>query len=320
MATLRDTAKRAPGPTWPTHYTTRETPEDDMSDDNSSAFERAAMNALRVLPRSTVSRIFGAISELELPHALRGVVNGGFASFAGIDTSEAAAPPAAYRSLNAYFTRKLKVGARPPEASAPGDLVSPVDGRLTQLGSLSDGTLIQAKGRTYLLEDLLDSGSEARRFKGGVYLTIYLSPRDYHRIHSPAAASISRMSYIPGTLWPVNPMSVRHVDDLFAVNERVVSYLDSDDVGALALIKVGATCVGRITLSYHDLQSNGAFRRRRDVTLERPVDIGCGEELAAFNLGSTVILLLEDPSFALRAGLELGQKVRMGELLGSVDA
>ncbi len=290
-----------------------------MTDQSSNALERAYMNALSVLPRSTVSRAFGAISEIELPHRLRSVVNGGFATFAGIDTSEAAAPPSAYRSLNAYFTRKLKVGARPSEADAPNQLVSPVDGRLTQLGSLEDGTLIQAKGRTYRLDDLLDSGAQARRFEGGVYMTIYLSPRDYHRIHSPADATITGLSYIPGTLWPVNPLSVRHVDDLFAVNERVISYLESPDLGALALIKVGATCVGRITLSYHDIQSNGAFRRRRDVTLERPVPIGVAEELAAFNLGSTVILLLEDPSFALRAGLELGQKVRMGELIGSVD-
>jgi phosphatidylserine decarboxylase len=291
-----------------------------MSEPSSNPLELAYINALRVLPRSAVSRAFGAISEIELPHNMRAIVNGGFAALAGIDTSEAAAPPAAYPSLNAYFTRKLKVGARPAQAHAPGQLVSPVDGRLTQLGSLEDATLIQAKGRTYRLDDLLDSGAQARRFEGGVYMTIYLSPRDYHRIHSPADAEITGLSYIPGTLWPVNPLSVRHVDDLFAVNERVVSYLDSPDVGALALIKVGATCVGRITLSYHDLQSNGAFRRRRDVTLERPVPIGVADELAAFNLGSTVILLVEDPSFTLRAGLELGQKVKVGELLGAVDA
>ena len=289
-----------------------------MTQKRTGALERAAMAGLRVLPRSTVSRVFGKIAEVELPQGLRGVVNGGFARAAGIDTSEAASPPSAYSSLNAYFTRQLKVGAREAQISEPGELASPVDGRLTQLGSLDDGTLVQAKGRDYRLEDLLDSSADARAFMGGTYMTIYLSPRDYHRIHSPAAGAIDKMTYVPGTLWPVNPLSVRNVDELFAVNERVITYLETPDIGRIALIKVGATCVGRISLTYHDLESNGAFRRRRDVTLERPVEVAAADEVAAFNLGSTVIMLLESGSFELDGGVILGEKVRVGQRIGRV--
>ena len=280
------------------------------------------LKALSALPKNAVSRAFGAISEVALPTPVQGVVNQGFASLYDLNTSEAERSPFEYRTLNAFFTRHLKDGARPIEIGVDADategaLVSPVDGRITQFGAIEDETLIQAKGKHYNLVELLDSAEMAQFFKRGAYATIYRSPRDYHRIHSPVAGRIEHISYIPGQLWPVNPLSVRHVDRLFAVNERLISYVESAELGKVAVIKVGATCVGRIGLTYYKtLESNTAFRRRQEIELVNPVLLGAGEEMAVFNLDSTVILLVENPDFAFHDDIVDGQMLKLGQLIG----
>lgn len=278
------------------------------------------MKALESLPKNVVSRAFGVLCEVPFPAPVQGVVNEGFAKLYKLDVEEAERAPSEYATLNAFFTRHLKQGARPIEVSPEdrGALVSPVDGRITQFGSARGGTLIQAKGREYTLTGLLDSAALAQRFEQGSYATIYLSPRDYHRIHSPVEGSIRQISYIPGHLWPVNPLSVRHVDQLFAVNERLISFVETRELGCVAVIKVGATCVGRIGLRFNPIESNTSFRRRQDIELVEPVVMGAGEELAVFNLGSTVILLVESPDFAFKPGLVDGQMLRLGERLGGV--
>jgi phosphatidylserine decarboxylase len=278
------------------------------------------MSALHLLPKNAVSRAFGAVSDVRLPPGVRGVVNRGFALYAGIDLKESARPPGAYASLNEFFTRELKDDIHRVEARGPGDLVSPADGRLDQFGKIESDTLLQAKGRTYRLVDLLDSAADAERFSGGHFATVYLSPRDYHRVHSPASGSVNKVSYIPGHLWPVNPMAVEHVDELFAVNERLISYVENDDLCDVATVMVGATCVGRMTLAFHDVATNGGFRRRDDLHLEEAVELEAGDELGMFNLGSTVVLVVGSGNFEFESGLKIGTPVRMGQLLGRVPA
>ena len=279
-------------------------------------WDGAAMRALDVLPKNAVSRAFGVLSEVRLPPPVQGVVNEGFAKLYGLNTAEAERSPREYASLNAFFTRHLKEGARQVQDRSPGALVSPVDGKLTQFGELRGGTLVQAKGREYRLVELLDSAAEAERFARGAYATIYLSPKDYHRIHTPCAGRAVKLSYIPGQLWPVNPLSVRNVERLFAVNERLIVYLETEELGRVAVIMVGATCVGKIGLAFDPMVSNQAWRRRQDRELFDEVVLDAGDELGVFQLGSTVILLVEREGFVWSDELVDGLAVTLGEVLG----
>ena len=278
--------------------------------------EELAIELLDRLPKNVISRGVGALTEVALPGPIQAIVNEAFARLADIDTEEAEQPPRSYRTLNAFFTRRLRPSARPIEAQDRRTVVSPVDGTLSTFGSVDDGRLLQAKGRTYTLVDLLDSGAHAREFTGGAYATIYLSPTDYHRIHSPVRGTIREISYIPGHLFPVFPLAVRNVDRLFAINERLISFIDVDGGGRVAVVKVGATCVGRIRLSYRDWETNGNHRRRRVERLEDPHEVEHGEEIGLFNPGSTVILLFSDPSFRLSSHFQQGDPLAMGETLG----
>jgi len=279
--------------------------------------DRAKLVALRLLPKNTVSRAVGALSEIQLPGSLRGPVNQGFAKFAGIDLSESERSPATYRSVNAFFTRKLKDGARTIQARGEGDLVSPADGRLSTFGKITGNTLVQAKGRDYRLVDLVDSGRDAELFKDGHFATVYLSPRDYHRVHSPSSGSVRKISYIPGYLFPVNPLAVQNVNQLFAVNERLITYLEQPSLQDVGVIMVGATCVGKMTLAFHQIATNGKFRRREEIELSSELVVDAGDELGMFNLGSTVVLLIGTPNFEFRDDLQEGMTLRVGELLGS---
>ena len=274
------------------------------------------VGVLKRLPKNTISRAFGAVSEVEFPTPVQSLVNHSFATFTGIDTEEAERPPGQYDSLNEYFTRRLRPGLRTVDSDGSNCVVSPVDGTLGTHGAIEEGTLFQAKGRRYSLLELVDSAREEQRFCGGSYATIYLSPRDYHRIHSPVAGRIEKFSYIPRHLFPVNPFAVENIDDLFAVNERLITYLNTDTLGSVAVVKVGATCVGRIGLSCDGFETNRRLRRRREFSPPSPVSMEHGQELAVFNLGSTVILLVECPAFSFGESLSSGDGLRMGQQLG----
>lgn len=281
--------------------------------------EKIAVQALKLLPKNLVSRAFGSVSDLEFPSRVQTTVNQVFANLAGVDMSESAGEAGSYPSLNAFFTRHLREGVRPVETHDPAAAVSPVDGVLSNFGPIVDDTLIQAKGRDYRLLDLVDSGAQRRAFEGGHYATIYLSPRDYHRIHSPTSGKVERISYIPGHLFPVNPFAARNIDELFAVNERLISYLENPKMGRVGVVKVGATCVGRIGVSFHQIQTNLRFRRRQEIELSEPVEVAHGDELGLFNLGSTVILLIEHPDFRFDPALQCGQALKMGQFIGRVS-
>ncbi len=276
------------------------------------------LQALRRLPKNFVSRVFGAVCDVEFPAPMQRVVNTQFANFAGIDVEEGEHGPGEYTSLNAFFTRNLRSGARSIDTDDDRVMVSPVDGKLGAFGKITDETLVQAKGREYRLVDLVDSGEEAEKFKDGHFATIYLSPRDYHKIHSPSPGRVDKVSYIPGYLFPVNPFAVENIDELFAVNERLISYLETPATGRVAVIKVGATCVGRIGLSFDEFLSNTRFRRRQEFAPKEAVELAHGDEIGVFNLGSTVILLISKPEFTFDGALESGQMLRLGQVIGEV--
>lgn len=255
-----------------------------------------------------LSRLTGRLADLEVPAGMLQPLLRAYARFYGVDLAEAAEPLEAHRTFNGFFTRRLKEGLRPlPEDASV--VVSPSDSLLTSIGPVpADGRLEQVKGRTYALDELLGSSEEAARFRGGVQATLYLSPSMYHRVHAPLEAQVRAWTYRPGRLYPVNAMSVRRVDRLFARNERVAIFLESEAYGSVALVMVGAANVGRMSLAFAPLVTNtgapsGTFRPSSETRLRR------GAELGVFNLGSTVVLLLADGRFEPRAAA--GQLVRV---------
>src|SRR5262245_12269420 len=201
-----------------------------------SARWRAILQLLKKLPQAGLSRSFGRLADTRLPPALRTRVLGAVASALGIDLSEAELPLDQYESINKLFVRRLKPGLRTWPAD-PSIAASPVDAIVGQCGRIERGTILQAKGRYYTAAELLDEASEAERFAEGTYLTLYLSPRHYHRIHSPAAGRIPRARHVPGSLLPVNEAAVRHVEHLFALNERLICYVDGTQ-GRIAVVAV----------------------------------------------------------------------------------
>jgi phosphatidylserine decarboxylase len=273
------------------------------------ALERIAVASVSWPP---ASRVLGWLSEVPLPRPLRAPLVHAYARVYGVDLSEAAQPPSGYPSFNAFFTRRLRPGVRPIDAS-PGVVVSPSDSRLSVIGRVPDDLrLEQVKGESYTLQALLGSEPDARAFAGGVCATLYLSPAMYHRVHSPVDGEVVAWRYVPGRLFPVNAMGVRSVPGLLARNERVVVRMETAEHGAVAVVLVGATNVGRIGLAFADLVTNeghaaGETRPATKIALRR------GDELGVFNLGSTVVLLVADPR--LESAAQGGALVRIGEAL-----
>ena len=268
---------------------------------------------VRAVSAPALSRLTGPLADLRLPGPLLRLFVRAYIRAYGVDMSEAAEPLSAYPSFNAFFTRRLRAGAR-PVAAEEGVLLSPCDSRVHSIGAVPEsGRLEQIKGRTYALAALLASEDDARTFARGVHATLYLSPSMYHRVHSPVDGVIRAWRYVPGRLFPVNSLAVRHVEALFAVNERVSILIDTPEFGAVAVIMVGATNVGRMTLSFADLVTNS--RQPGAMTVPAaPIPIARGQELGAFNLGSTVVLLAAD-SRLQPSGITPGQLVRMGQPL-----
>ena len=274
--------------------------------------EPFSLRLLRFLPRNLLSRGFGWIARRERPRWLVRPLIRWFARHFAIKVEEASRPLDQYPSLLAFFTRELKEGAR-TWGTEPDALDSPVDAKIGAFGSIEDGRLFQAKGMDYRLETLLGSAQAAEPFVGGSFATLYLSPRDYHRIHSPITGSVTRSLYEPGTLWPVNPPAVARIPALFAVNERVTTWIDSP-YGAVAVVMVGATNVGSIRLAYDDFVTNrGAPAQTRAVAPK--LRIARGQHVGTFELGSTVILLVANSHFDW-VGLEADRWIPMGTTIG----
>ena len=279
-----------------------------------------------LLPKQALTQVMGRLAGLR-GGALTTAAVRGFVRRYGVDMAEAAQPdPAAYPTFNEFFTRPLRAGARPLAASG---LVCPVDGAISQCGAIDGDLLVQAKGHAYTTRALLGGDDAlAARFRDGCFATLYLSPRDYHRIHMPCAGRLRRMVHIPGDLFSVNPLTARAVPGLFARNERVVCVFDGeggpDGVrGPWALVLVGATIVGSMATVWHGLVNppRPGVVRQWDYT-DREVRIGRGDEMGRFLLGSTVVLLFGadagggPPVF--EPGWAPGAPVRMGQAMAQV--
>jgi len=264
------------------------------------------------MSRPVLSRLMGMFTQRRMPKPLVQAAIRWYIDFFDVDTSEMDAPLESFNTFDDFFTRTLKPGVHKIDTN-PNVAISPVDGCVLNFGEVSDGRIDQIKGRNYSIEQLLDSTEMAEKFSKGHYVTVYLSPRDYHRIHTPVAGKVSRFRYVPGRLYPVNSMGVNHVHNLFAVNERLISYMESD-LGDFAVCKVGATNVGMITASYHSITTNRGQKTSFDEVLRRKVPLEKGAELGQFHLGSTVVLLAADPT-VVPADLKEGQYMRLGEPL-----
>lgn len=251
----------------------------------------AAAQLLRVLPRNAISRAMGSLCEANLPAPLmRGIVSA-YSRAYNVNVDEACPSGLPYTSFDAFFTRKLREGARPIE----GDdytLVSPADGRIVDVGRADPTGAISVKGKPYTVEELVGDRAWARELSGGGFTVVYLSPRDYHRVHVPVAGSIVRVRGIDGDRYPVNSIGEQHVQGLFVKNRRVVIEVRSPEFGRVAVVMVGAMIVGRMSVVGID---------QPDVQGEHfpspPIEIHRGGELGKFHLGSTVVLLLPPDRF-----------------------
>ncbi len=235
-----------------------------------------------------------------------------------VDMTEAEQSNAtAYPTFNDFFIRALRPGARPIDP-APDALVSPVDGRVSQIGRIENGMVLQAKGRKYSVAALLGgTAAEAERFSGGSFATLYLAPHNYHRIHMPCAGHLRHMRYVPGRLFSVNEISVADIDQLFARNERLVCSFDA--MGQMIVCLVGALFVGSMETTWHGPVTPARERRVTDFDYSDSAaarQIARGEEIGRFNMGSTVILLFEEGQVEWDAGLAPGSEVRVGRRMG----
>ncbi len=241
-----------------------------------------------------------------------------FVWFYRVDMSEAKKPDtASYRTFNDFFVRPLRDEARPIDAD-PNLLVLPADGAISQLGHIDGDTIFQAKGHSYSLEALLAGDRQmAAQFRDGEFATTYLAPRDYHRVHMPCNGILREMIYVPGELYSVNPLTARHVPNLFARNERVICYFDTE-FGPMAQILVGATIVGSIETAW-----SGTVTPPREGVIKRwnwpgaddegAVVLLKGQEMGRFKLGSTVINLFAAGRIKLAESLEAESKTRLGQ-------
>lgn len=262
------------------------------------------------------SALVGTVARQTLPAPLRGLAYRAFARAVGANLAEVELALADYPSLGDFFARKLRDGARRIDGG-PRAVISPCDGRIAARGVADEGELVQAKGRSYALAELLADDALAARLTGGAYVTIYLSPRDYHRVHAPVDARLVRYEYVPGTLWPVNAWATQRRDALLARNERVVIHLTSDTLGDFALVMVGAAGVGNIRLVHApDSATLRGAREHRTIDVPPGTRVARGDELGAFRLGSTVVMVF--PPGRVQLAGEVGEALQFGAMLGTI--
>jgi phosphatidylserine decarboxylase len=271
----------------------------------------AAVQILRALPRTRVSRAVGRLCDTPLPPGLSRAVVSLYVRAYGIDLGECQPRDGAYESFDQFFTRELQPGRRTICSDAK-EIASPADGTVEAIGPIDlQGTLLVKKQR-YTVVDLIGDAADAERYAGGQFAIVYLSPRDYHRVHSPVAGVISRVRSMPGDLYPVNSIGERHVPLLFSRNRRVAIVIDTPALGRVTVVMVGAIIVGRITVN----AVPGQDVPLGDHVLSPARPVGKGEEIGIFHLGSTAIVFVERGAaarFARATGpVRLGQSLAGG--------
>ncbi|MCZ6807745.1 MAG: archaetidylserine decarboxylase [Deltaproteobacteria bacterium] len=280
---------------------------------------RLAAQTVRALPRKGLSRALGRLAASRAPQSVVDVAISAFVKAYDVDLSEVNMPPGGFRTFDDFFTRKLVAGARVVDAD-PKALVSPADGRIEDLGKLTAGAELRVKRQSYSAADLLGDPEAAALYEGGYYFIVYLAPRDYHRVHAPTCGGVQYVRYVPGTLFPVNRIGTDHIPQLFARNERLAIVQESVVHGIVTTIMVGAIGVGRIGLSFDDLQTNRGDAPGVRSYADSPIARDRGEELGVFHMGSTAIVMTP-PASALDVVAEAGASIRMGEAMaiGGID-
>lgn len=277
-----------------------------------------SLHVLRFYPKKLGSSLAGWAAERTLPRWTRATLLGRFARAYGIDLEEAEYPLADYPSLQAFFTRRLKPGLRPQAIAVPGGLNSPVDARIVACGRIERGTVLQAKGLSYRISELLKHDPDPARFEGGHYLTLYLSPRDYHRIHVPIEGRLKAVGRVEGELWPVNDASTQHVPRLYERNRRATWIADGagSDLGLeVAVVLVGATHVGGVIIDDRWLEGRALPKDGGFSVANLPC--APGEDLGTFQFGSTVVLLVGGAKAGAWKPLRTEGSVKVGERLGA---
>jgi phosphatidylserine decarboxylase len=277
--------------------------------------QRLAVAPQYLMPKQAMTAFAGVVANWRGGAGTTAIIRRFVARY-GVNMAEAAEPDTSrYASFNDFFTRALTPGARPLAVS---DLVSPVDGAISQFGAIDGEQIFQAKGHHYSTAALLGGDAAlAALFNGGHFATLYLSPKDYHRIHMPCAGKLTRMIHVPGALFSVNPTTARGVPGLFARNERVVCVFDGDH-GPWALVLVGATIVGSMATAWHGVVSPPRPGKVRDWRYaDREVHLAQGEEMGRFLLGSTVVLLFPPGPLKFNPAWAPGGAIRMGEAMAS---
>ena len=277
--------------------------------------ERLLLGAIRWAPKRLFSTAVGHLARRTLPGAVRAPLYAAFARRVGAAIEEAERPLGEYPNFDAFFTRHLRPGLRPIDAQ-PATVVSPCDGTVAEVGTIDDARLVQAKGIDYKLETLVPDADAAARFDGGTFVTIYLAPRNYHRVHAPVEGRVTGYQHVPGAVFPVNDLSRRNVRGLYALNERLITFLDGP-AGEVAVVMVAAAGVGHMTVSYDAVATRRARVGRPGprVRFGAPRPIARGGELGTFHLGSTVVLLFEPGRIEID-GVGDGQTIRLGEAIG----
>ncbi len=263
-----------------------------------------------LLPQHALSRFGGCLSQSEIPW-LKNYLIRYFLNRYDVNMNEAIVEdPFAYPSYHEFFIRRLKPDLRPIDPS-PTSIVSPCDGEISQIGSIEQGSLLQAKGKSFTLKALLGSEEDGKPFEKGRFATIYLAPKDYHRVHMPLTGTLTHLRYIPGKLFSVNPLTTNHIDNLFAKNERVVAFFKHDQ-GSFAIILVGAMIVGSIFTRWGGPITPHRGKETRDILYpqlpEQHIKLDKGDEMGYFSLGSTVIVLLDEKA---GWGYDLSQNTRL---------
>lgn len=273
--------------------------------------KKVFIRAQQVVPQQKLSRLVGKVAASENP-VLKNVVIQAFKAKYGIDMTIAEQQNALkFKSFNDFFTRSLKSGVRNIDQS-PNVIVSPADGAISQLGKINEGDIFQAKGQSFSVDKLIGDPQLAVPFKQGEFATVYLSPKDYHRVHMPYAGTLTETLYIPGELFSVNQTTAENIPGLFARNERMVCLFDTD-LGRMAVVLVGAMIVAGIeTVATGKVKPTGRVElNHHELKLEK------GDELGRFYLGSTAIVLFEKDKIRWDESFSANSLVEMGKALGA---
>jgi phosphatidylserine decarboxylase len=273
-----------------------------------------------LLPKQAITMLAGKFANLQAGGLTTTVISW-FVKRYKVNMAEAAnSNISSYKSFNNFFTRPLKNGARP---LALADFICPVDGAISQLGNIKQDQIFQAKGHHYSTLTLLAGHvALADKFENGRFACLYLSPKDYHRIHMPCDGTLKNMTYVPGDLFSVNPSTAAHVPDLFARNERVVCEFESENHGTFVMVLVGATIVGSMATVWHDAE-NGIVNPPRSKNIhtwnysDKNIHLKQGDEMGRFLLGSTVVMLFENNTLQFNADWLPARSIRLGEMMSA---